>query len=76
MLAIQGLNSAPNDTNFLISAELIELNRDVQVTQTRYFTTPTPGADNGVGTDNLGPIVSDVTPTPAIPGDNDDIIDV
>ncbi|HMC28578.1 MAG TPA: lamin tail domain-containing protein, partial [Verrucomicrobiae bacterium] len=74
ILAIQGLNSAPDDGNFLISAELTELNRDIQVTQTRYFTTPTPGADNGVGTDNLGPIISDVTPTPQIPGDDDDIL--
>jgi len=74
ILAIHGLNYAANDGDFLIFAELISEHREIQLTQTRYFTVPTPGADNGAGTENLGPIISDVINVPAVPKDNEDIV--
>jgi hypothetical protein len=74
VLAIHGLNFTPDEGDFLISAELIGLDRDLRLTQTRYFSTPTPGADNGIGTENLGPVISESSRTPQVPQDNEDIL--
>jgi hypothetical protein len=62
VLAFHALNAAPDDCDFLVNAELIGTTRDIQLTQTRYFPAPTPGADNGPGTAALGPIISDEEP--------------
>ena len=74
LLAIHGFNWAADDGDLLLSAELVGEHRLVQLDQTRYFTSPTPGADNGAGTESLGPIISDVTPTPQTPQDQDDLL--
>jgi hypothetical protein len=59
ILAIQGLNYALGDGNFLI---LPQLDTDVITSGSGvYFTTPTPGAANSAGKTDLGPYVSDVT---------------
>lgn len=45
VLAIQGLNVSPGDSDFLISPELI--GTDLDTSAGRYFTAPTPGTFNG-----------------------------
>ena len=47
VLAIQGLNVAANDPDFLVAAELA--GSSIQETQRLYFITATPGAPNGPG---------------------------
>ena len=39
-----------------------------------FFTTPTPGEENGLGAEELGPIITDTEHTPAVPQDGDDIV--
>ena len=41
--------------------------------QLRYFLQPTPGATNGTGQKDLGPILADTGYSPAVPGTNDSI---
>ncbi len=64
VLAIQGLNSAVSDPDFLLSAELTAA---VAQVKTGYFMTPTPGQPNGTVTPKLGPVVSAVTENPPRP---------
>ena len=47
VLAVQGLNRAANDPNFLVLPELVEYR--VTAGDWRYFTAPTPGTLNGSG---------------------------
>ncbi len=47
VLAIQGLNQAATDTDFLIRPELVEYK--ASATTTQYFATPTPGRFNSSG---------------------------
>jgi hypothetical protein len=42
---------------------------NVTTADLRYFTVPTPGAPNSVGTTNLGPVVRAVSHTPRVPQD-------
>jgi hypothetical protein len=39
-----------------------------------FFINPTPGAENGLGTEELGPIIRDVKHTPQAPLDSNDIV--
>ena len=77
ILAIQGLNITASNSDFLILPELTATVVSNTSTTPRYFTTPTPGDLNVGGTTNLGPIITSVDHTPALPArpaDNDDII--
>ncbi|MGC8744091.1 MAG: lamin tail domain-containing protein [Verrucomicrobiia bacterium] len=75
VLAIQGLNVSATNGDFFIEAELeVSTATEVQENVVRYFAVPTPGAPNGAGISDLGPIITDVSHTPKIPEDNDDII--
>ena len=75
VLAIQGLNVSATNGDFFIEAELeVSTATDIQTNVIRYFVTPTPGAPNGAGVADLGPIITDVSHTPKIPEDSDDII--
>ncbi|MCI0362971.1 MAG: CotH kinase family protein, partial [Phycisphaerales bacterium] len=74
VLAIQGLNSAADDTDFLMAAELRGATLVIDSAAPRYFTIPTPGAPNGVGNTNLGPLVFDVEHTPSEPFDDENIV--
>ena len=68
-LALQGLNITPENTDFLLQAELVAV-RDGQMTSApRYFTFPTPGGPNGVGTADLGPIFHETFHAPLEPVD-------
>ena len=72
VLAIQGLNLSAGDGDLLILPEL-DATSGRYGTSRRYFVTPTPGARNGTGTADLGPVVTDVSQPAAAPGDDDQI---
>ncbi|MGD0519474.1 MAG: LamG-like jellyroll fold domain-containing protein, partial [Thermoguttaceae bacterium] len=58
ILAIQGLNNAVSDANFLIMPQLDGINiANVKM----YLATATPGAVNSAGKTDLGPFITDVT---------------
>ncbi|MEX2188476.1 MAG: CotH kinase family protein, partial [Pirellulales bacterium] len=67
LLAIHALNSSASNTDFLISPSLEGRRVTSLGTELRYFTTPTPNSPNGVGTADLGPIISNVQHTPNEP---------
>jgi hypothetical protein len=73
-LAIHGVNAATADGDFLIAAQVETQIRALQFNQTRYFTVPTPGSDNGFGVPNLGPIISEVQHSPNVPTTNENIL--
>jgi len=59
LLAIQGLNSAANSSDFLLLPEVVGVG--VETTSTPvYFSVPTPGSANGAGT--AGPLLYDAAP--------------
>jgi len=74
VLAIQGLNVAATNEDFLIQAELIE--SDVLATSTNavYFTGPTPGAPNSQGVAAPGPAIVSSTHSPNVPKDDEDVL--
>ncbi|HEX3102175.1 MAG TPA: CotH kinase family protein, partial [Pyrinomonadaceae bacterium] len=67
VLGIQGLNISATNCDFLIQSELVGTTLGDYTASPRYFTTPTPGAPNGSGSTDLGPIISSVGFTPALP---------
>jgi hypothetical protein len=71
-LALQGLNFASANGDFLLLPELEAITSGYQPL-TRYFTTPTPGSRNGSGATDLGPILSQVGHFPVVPTTNDSI---
>ena len=56
VLALHGLNLAANNPDFLMQAVLNESHTATNGPLNRYFTQPSPGALNGFGTSDLGPI--------------------
>ncbi len=73
VLAIHGLNASATDPDFLCVAELRGATLALDPNARRYFTVPTPGAPNGTGNTNLGPLVLDVEHTPHEPLDNENV---
>jgi len=73
VLAIHGLNVSFEDSDFLILPEVRGASVTLNVAAKRYFSIPTPGAVNGLGQTNLGPIIVDVEHTPNEPLDTEDI---
>jgi CotH kinase protein/Lamin Tail Domain len=72
VLAIHGLNAHATNADFLVQATLtVRQTLSFAQGSPRYFSLPTPGGPNGVGTVNLGPILSAVTHAPLQPLDND-----
>jgi hypothetical protein len=68
VLAVHALNAAADDDTFLFRAELLsERASPIQRERERYFVQPTPGAPNGAGAADLGPIISEVTHHPRVP---------
>ena len=61
VLAIQGLNASAADEDFLILPRLIDRDDEFLPGLVRYFSEPTPGAQNGVVTADVGPIISQVS---------------
>ncbi|MBI5385210.1 MAG: lamin tail domain-containing protein [Verrucomicrobia bacterium] len=74
LLAIHALNARLDSSDLLISPQL-EAKSVVQLAAApRYFTLPTPGAPNVGGVEVLGPVLSDLAHTPAVPGDHEDLL--
>ena len=74
VLAIQGLNLAANDGDFLVAAELILTSELGAGPVPLYFTAPTPGAPNDGGIANPGPAILEPTYSPTVPKDDQDLI--
>jgi hypothetical protein len=73
VLAIQGLNASANDSDLLILPELLASSVRLDTNAQRYFAVPTPGAPNGYGQTNLGPLVLAAAHLPNVPQDADDL---
>ena len=67
VLAIQALNIAATNTDFLMQAQLLGLSITASSSNWRYFTGPTPGAPNGTSTTDFGPIMSGAAHSPNVP---------
>lgn len=74
ILAIQAASMSPNPSGFLVEARLTGTELGRQTPAPRYFLKPTPGAPNGGGSADLGPIFGDVGHVPQVPLDSDDLI--
>ncbi|HTY85878.1 MAG TPA: CotH kinase family protein [Candidatus Acidoferrum sp.] len=67
VLAIQALNIAATNTDFLMQAQLLAARVTNTLNLWRYFMTPTPGGPNGTSTNDLGPIISGAGHFPNVP---------
>jgi hypothetical protein len=74
VLAIHGLNVSADDSDFLITPELVGSAAGLETEEARYLPVPTPGAENGFGTVSLGPIVSQVSHAPVVPTNGQDFV--
>ncbi|HXI54031.1 MAG TPA: lamin tail domain-containing protein, partial [Candidatus Saccharimonadales bacterium] len=73
ILALQGLNSSNNSPTFLLSPRLVASQDTTPTNILRYFRQPTPGAANGFGSPDLGPVFSEARSSPEAPLDGDDL---
>ncbi len=67
VLAIHLLNAARDNPDLLLLPQLEAALVTVNPEQVGYFTRPTPGGNNNPVSENLGPLVQDVTHTPHEP---------
>lgn len=67
VLAIQALNIAATNTDFLMQAQLVGQSISDTGAGWRYFTGPTPGAPNGTSTNDFGPVMSGAVHSPNVP---------
>jgi hypothetical protein len=67
VLAIQAMNIAATNTDFLMQAQLLGLSVTDTNNGWRYFTGPTPGAPNGTSATDFGPIMSGAAHSPNVP---------
>jgi hypothetical protein len=74
ILAIQGLNASASDGTFVILPELVGTMLAGEVTSGLYLTTPTPGAENIGGSSVPGPGIANVSHTPNVPTDNENLV--
>jgi len=74
ILAIQGLNVAANDQDFLVGAEMIAVSLTGESPSPLFFTAPTPGQHNAGGVANPGPAIVSPSHTPNVPLDSQDIV--
>lgn len=74
VLAVQALNLAATNADLLFVCELETAGVGDYQSKRRYFVSPSPGTPNGVGTDDLGPILTGAGFFPSLPGTNDGII--
>jgi hypothetical protein len=73
VLAIHGLNAGASDSDFLILPELLASSIALDPALRRYFAPPTPGAANGFGSTNIGPIIASASHSPNVPRDNESL---
>jgi hypothetical protein len=74
VLAVQGLRVSSASPYFLLQPVVEAASVTNTTNALVYFTTPTPGAENRVGTAVLGPIIKAVAHLPPVPTDNQDVI--
>ena len=67
VLAIQALNIAPSNTDFLMQAQLVGQGVSPATAGWRFFSGPTPGGPNGTSTNDFGPVMSGAAHSPKIP---------
>jgi hypothetical protein len=67
VLAIQALNIAATNTDFLMQAQLVGQSVPDTAAGWRFFSGPTPGAPNGTSTNDFGPIMSGAAHSPNVP---------
>ncbi len=67
VLAIQALNIAATNTDFLMQAQLAGQSVPDSAAGWRFFSGPTPGAPNGTSTNDFGPIMSGASHSPNVP---------
>ena len=66
VLAIQGLNVAATNTDFLLQAQLVAQTIADTGSTWRYFTQATPGGPNGLSPADWGPIITGAGHTPTV----------
>ncbi len=74
ILSIHGINASINDDDMLITPRLIATKLQVEEAGIRYFASPTPGADNGLGAETIGAIFTDRSHSPNEPQASDPIV--
>ena len=74
VLMFQALNVSDVDDDLLLVPELIGTTLTVDEADRRYFPTVTPGEQNGVGIEELGPLFRNNTHTPNVPVTSDSIV--
>ena len=67
VLAFHLLNSSASDSDALLQAGLVGSYVTTDFSNLRYFPNPTPGAANGFGNTNLGPLILDAKHSPKRP---------
>ncbi len=67
VLAIQAINIASTNTDFLMQAQLLSQSIADTGIGWRYFTGPTPGAPNGTSTNDFGPLMFGAAHSPNVP---------
>ena len=73
VFAIQGLNLSTDDLDFLLQAELLGTTLTAESSTPSYLATATPGAFNNAPNANPGPAIQDVSHSPNVPLDNEDL---
>jgi hypothetical protein len=71
ILAIQGLNIDSNNSDFLMHVELVAIRHGATSASPRFFTEPSPGEPNGIGREDMGPLLRNVNHSPNRPNDNE-----
>ncbi len=74
ILAVHALNESAVDDDLLWSCELTATQPWQSSLMHRYFSKPTPGAPNGEGANDIGPIITNVEHVPAVPSSHHDIV--
>ncbi len=74
VLQIHAMNADVNDETLLIVPTLSKGTSIIMADESRFFSQPTPGDENGLGTDQLGPLVTDVQHSPAVPEKTEPIV--
>ncbi|MBL9171763.1 MAG: lamin tail domain-containing protein [Verrucomicrobiales bacterium] len=74
ILAIHGLNLGAADDDLYLSVRLTGTELGRQTSQPQFFQRPTPGAPNGGGVKDLGPILAETQHSPRIPTDVQDLL--
>jgi hypothetical protein len=67
VLMVQALNVSAADDDLLLVPELLGTKQVIDETDFLYFLTTTPGEQNGLGTEEVGPLFRDSTHSPNVP---------